>query len=72
MAKETSKRATVGDPNYAPADYYDVVYLKQVEKDGPWHADSKQFPTKEEADAHAAILSEGRHGAVKVMPRNWA
>lgn len=67
----SKKPVSVESPDLSPHDYYDVVYLKQAEKDGPWHADSKQFPTKEEADAHAAILIEGRHGAVKVIGRFW-
>lgn len=53
------------------ADYYDVCYLKQAEKDGPWIHGCASFPTEAAAEEHAGILREGRHGAVKVVPRWW-
>lgn len=71
MAKE-AKRLTVSDPGYAPADYFEVVFLKQAEFNGVWLPAALQFPTEAEATAHADILREGRHGSIKVMPRNWA
>lgn len=71
-----SKPKTVSDPTLEKpktlADYYEVVYLKQVETDGPWHADSRQYPTEEAANACADNLREGRHASIKVVPRNWA
>lgn len=69
MAKEP--KTTAPQERQSAPDYFEVVFLKQAEFNGVWLSAALQFPTEAEASAHADILREGRHGSIKVMPRNW-
>lgn len=67
-----SEPVTIDDVRDAlEGDYYALHYLKQIEALSPWHAVSELWPTREEAEAKAAALAEGRHACITIKPQHW-
>lgn len=72
MDEMAEKAPKIADVRKAlEGDFYTLHYLKQPEALAPWVPVTEHWPTREEAEAKAEALREGRHASISIKPRRW-